>query len=535
MRANTGSLSRLAVILAALSIVPVGGALAVDAPAGGVSKPPSAQMHAMIMTIGAYREGIPPLRGVQYDAETATQIAKRMGVMDSNIRVYRDDELTLDGMKKAFDELEARVQQDDQVFIYYSGHGGRQLVRDADQPERCAESLITIDGSGFIDAELEARLKRLSQKAQKLVMLLDACHSGGVTTRSLGGSKPQNEEFTPKYFSPKGGNDVCAKPVNVLTRSINSNMKVPGSGAGNYTYIASARNNEISLDQPGKGGVASQAWLECMNGAAEDLDGSGSLSADEVRTCTQDKINLKLSKAKGVLPHHVSITGNPDLSLGFAEKSAPAPAAASAATPAQSAAPPASAPSAAASKPAAKPNPLATLKDIFNNRDDRRVVEMKPAKQKLKIGQDAFEFTLKSSHEGHVYLLMVGSDGTSFDLLFPNQIDHDNRIRAGETLKLPRASWELSAQGPVGKNTLLAIVAESPRDFSNIGMQPAGPFSSIDVKENKTGTSNIQKVAGSSANAGAGECLSAKTRNLAIVKRCSNAYGAALMTVEEVQ
>lgn len=530
------TVGRLGVILASLFIAHVNAAPTSAAAAGntGVSKPPSANMHAMILTIGNYREGIPPLRGVQYDAETATQIARKMGVMDSNIRVYRDDELTLDGIKKAFDDLEARVQQDDQVFIYYSGHGGRQLVKNADQSERCAESLISIDGTGFVDVELEARLKRLSQKAQKLVMLLDACHSGGVTTRALG---EKSTEFTPKYFYAKGGLDACSKPVNVLTRSINANLKVPGSGANNYTYIAAARDNEISLDQPGKGGVASQAWLDCMNGAAIDTDGSGSLSADEIKACAQEKINLKLSKAKGVLPHHVSITGNPDMIIGFAEKSAAAaPAQGSAtSTPAPAASPTTSAPAKPAAQPAAKLNPIATLKDIYNNRDDRRVVELKAAKQKLKIGQDAFEFTLKSSHEGHVYLLMVGSDGTSFDLLFPNQLDHSNKILAGETLKLPRASWELSAQGPVGKDTLLAIVAESPRDFSNIGMQPAGPFSSIDVKGNREGARDIQLVTGSSSNAGAGECLSAKTRNLAIQKKCSNAYGSALLVVEEVQ
>lgn len=488
----------------------------------GISKPPSAQVHAIIMAIGAYQKGIPPLGGVKYDVNTATEIAKKMGVMESNIRVYRDEELTLEGMKKAFDELETRVQPDDQVFIYYSGHGGRQLVNEPDRGERCAEAFVTVDGDGFIDTEVDTRLKRLGQKAQKLIVLIDACHSGGITTRALGTTEP---EFSPKYWR-KGGVDACAKPVNVVTRSLNADLKKPGSGANNYTYIAAARANEISLDQPGKGGVASQAWLECMNGAAVDLDGSGSLSAEETRSCAQEKIDTKLAKARGVLPHHVSITGNAETIIGFTEKSAATP---------TSTASPASKPS--TEKPVAKPskpNPIATLKDIYNNRDDRRLVEMKAPRQKLKIGKDILEFTLKSSHEGHVYLLMVGSDGTTFDLLFPNQIDKRNEIRAGETLTLPRATWELAVQGPAGKDTLLAIVTESPRDFSRIGMQAAGPFSVIDSSENKDAPRDLQRATSSSANAGAGECLSAKTRNLVIQKRCSNAYGAAMLTLEEV-
>lgn len=526
----------------------------------GISRPDSPRIHALIMTIGDYREGIPKLTGVKYDAETARQIARRMGVMEENIRVLRDDELTYDGMSKAFDGLESRVQEDDQVFVYYSGHGGRQLVREDGAPERCAESLITVDGVGFTDSEVESRLKRLAQKAQKLIVLLDACHSGGVTTRAIK-TEAKAAEFLPKYWQGKGDLDTCAKPTNVTTRGITAATRSVGSGGNNYTYIAAARDNEISFDQPGKGGVASQAWLECMNGGARDLDGSGGLSADEIRVCAQEKIDSKLSKAAGVLPHHVSITGNTRAIIGFASTPAapeatpavaatsvppPTPAATPVPPPSSSTKPPAGAQVAAAAPTAppanlvplptpVKPNPAATLEDIFGNRDDRRLVELKAAKQKLKINKDNFEFTLTSSHEGHVYLLMVGTDGTTFDLLFPNQLDRNNEIKAGETLKLPRSSWDLTVQGPAGKDTLLAMVTESPRDFSKLGMQPAGPFSVIDAKAAPARTRDIQLVTGSSANATVGECLSEKTRTLAVQKRCSNSYGAALLVVEEVK
>ena len=532
----------------------------------GFSKPESPTAHALIMAIGDYQGPIPKLEGVPYDVATSTEIARRMGVPAGNIQVLRDRELTLDGMRLALDALEAKLGGSDQVFIYYSGHGGRQTVKEENGTERCAESLISVDGQGFTDVELESRLKRVAQKAQKTIVLIDACHSGGVTTRAIAGAQ---RPFTPKSWTPPDRD--CVKPTNVLTRSAVAS-KVAGSGGSNFVHIAASRDSEISLDQPGRGGVATQAWLACLAGAAKDADGSGGLSAEEIRTCAQDRITQQLRNVQGFLPHHVVVTGNSGMVLSYAAKEAPAaaapaptpappppgpvpPAPASVAAPAPTPAPapvaaPAAAPAAApvaapvavavavaaapspAPAPAAKPAPLAALNDIYNSRDDRRLVTLATDKPTLKIGRDSIGFTLTSREGGHVYLLMVGSDGKTFDLLFPNAFDRNNVIEAGATLRLPRASWQLAAEGPPGKDTLLAIVTDSPRDFSAAGLKPSGPFSVVEAVAAK----DIQLVTAGAEKPAAEEC-SDKTslRNIVIKKRCSTGYGAALLTVEEVR
>ena len=486
----------------------------------GFSKPPSATAHALIMTIGDYQGNIPKLKGVPYDSATATKIAQRMGVPAANIQTLKDGDLTLEGMRKALDELEAKLGGNDQVFIYYSGHGGRQLVQE-DGNERCAESLITVDGQGFTDAEMERRLKRFSEKAQKTIVFLDACHSGGVTTRSVSAA---NAAFAPKSYTPPGVS--CTKPTNVLTRSI-SQPKPPGSGGANFVYIAAARDSEVSLDQPGRGGVASQAWLACMSGAAKDLDGSGGLSAEEIQACAQDRIEKQLKGAQGFLPHHVSINGNPAMVLSYAVKDMEPPAVvavSAAAAPAVVAAPAAAA--------QAKPSALAALNDIYNSRDDRRLVNLTTANPTLKIGRDAINFTLTSREGGYVYLLMVGSDGQTFDLLFPNQLDRNNLIEPGASMRLPRPAWQLTAEGPPGKDTLLAIVTDNPRDFSDAGLKPSGPFSAVEAVAAK----DIQLVTAGATQPADAECANpASTRNIAIKKRCSTGYAAALLTIEEVR
>lgn len=496
----------------------------------GFSKPETPGAHALIMAIGEYRNGIPALDGVQFDVASATDIARRMGVPAGNIQVMRNGELTLDGMRRGLDELEARLGGSDQVFIYYSGHGGRQIVKDNDGSERCAESLITVDGQGFTDAEFEARLKRVAGKAQKTIVLLDACHSGGVTTRALAQAQPM---FSPKSWTPPERD--CVKPSNMLTRSAVVS-KVAGSGGANFVHIAAARDNEVSLDQPGRGGVATQAWLACLAGAAKDTDGSGGLSAEEIRVCAQERIEQQLRNVQGFLPHHVAITGNPSVVLSYAVKEAPmvavSPAPTFAPVPIAAPAVPAATPVAQGPAASAGPAPLATLNDIYHSRDDRRLVTLTTEKSKLTIGRDSIGFTLTSREGGHVYLLMVGSDGQAFDLLFPNAFDRNNVIEAGATLRLPRASWQLSAEGPPGKNTLLAIVADSPRDFSAAGLKASGPFSVVGAVAAK----DIQLVTAGAAKPATEECADSNAlRTLAVKKRCSTAYGAALLTVEEVR
>ena len=61
----------------------------------------------------------------------------------------------------------------------------------------------------------------------------------------------------------------------------------------------------------------------------------------------------------------------------------------------------------------------------------------------MRIGRDQLQLSVTSSHAGHVYLLMLGSDRKSFYLLFPNGLDGDNRIQAGKPLALPRPDWAL--------------------------------------------------------------------------------------------
>lgn len=516
--------------------------------------------HALIMTVSNYKGGVPELPGVKWDAAKAADIAKSMGVDPANMEFLKDEQMTVEGIDNAINKLVERINPGDSAFIYYSGHGGRTIV--LDPKPRCAETLVTVTGDSYVDTRLQQQLQRISQKAGKVIAFFDACHSGGVTTRSGVGARAQ---FRSKSWS-KSDTETCVRPVNVITRSLQKSS-TPGSGTGNYVYIAAARDNEVALDHPSKGGIATSAWKECIAGSAVDKDGSGGLSAIEIQDCAQEKIEDAVRGNMSVLPHHVTIAGNVNAVLAFSRgtsgaspvlaASLPAqPATSQVPTPFAAAPPPGSStpplqttmqiiPSPAPSKPLAPASatpliptlapplgPAATLNDLYSNRDDRRVVKVSPENPILKVGLDKLSFSVTSSHAGYLYVLMAGSDGSGFDLLFPNQLDQSNMLAPGEILELPRSSWEVTAGGPAGTDTLLVLVSEAPRNFKSLPLKPTGPFSAIE--SSVVNAKDIQLVFGGGTPATA-ECKQESARrNLAVAQRCSTSYGAALLSVREV-
>jgi hypothetical protein len=122
---------------------------------------------------------------------------------------------------------------------------------------------------------------------------------------------------------------------------------------------------------------------------------------------------------------------------------------------------------------------IATLKDVEAQRNPTRKLDIKMAKKTLKINQDYLDLQIKSSHDGYLYLVLLGSDKKSFYVLYPNQLDGDNRIQAGKMINLPKASWQIKAAGPAGVDHILALVADSPRDLKALealGADPNSPF-----------------------------------------------------------
>ncbi|MGQ3096321.1 MAG: DUF4384 domain-containing protein, partial [Roseateles sp.] len=92
-------------------------------------------------------------------------------------------------------------------------------------------------------------------------------------------------------------------------------------------------------------------------------------------------------------------------------------------------------------------------------------VQAMAERTRLRIDQDDLRFSVSASRDGYVYVLLAGPDG-SLVQLYPNDRAKNNHIRAGETLRLPGASWPLKASDPPGLEHFFVLVTAEPRSFA---------------------------------------------------------------------
>ncbi len=495
---------------------------------GSRAFPPRSNRHALIIGLGHYQQDparrVADLEGLGADMASALSMARSLQVPDANITLLRDDAATSAGIEAAITALAERTQPGDRVFIYWSGHGSRYFDAGAGG---CVETLLPYDLQDVTNRQLAQWLRPIGAKADKLMVLYDACHSAGIApaatagpaTRALGSAL--QAKFTP-------GPDTCNVPSNVRTRSLGAAAAALGLTGQDVVHISSSRPDELSLQDPTRGGLATAAFRECLQGDARDADGSGSISVQELADCAQAKVDAALVGNPRFRAPHLVLSGNRE----FVPAWFSAPAAAGAVT-----VPPAGAPSAV---PAPTLSPLAVatapdntapavplsrvLEQIHGQRDGKRNVTVTATPERLRIGADALGLRITASHAGHVYVAMLGSDGESLYLLFPNQLDGANRIEPGQTLALPRSRWAVKAGGPPGQNQLLVVVSDGARDLAALGGSAAGPF--VKALTDAQGRAQLQWLMGTSAQAknAAAPCAGGA---------CSDAFGSALISVEE--
>jgi hypothetical protein len=492
--------------------------------AGGGDAPSSPSNHALIITVSEYQRS--PLPGVLTDRKLATELAARFGVPPQNIVQLSEGEVTREGLKQAFADLDQTIMPGDKLYVYFSGHGARSLNKATGQ---CTESIVTQDMRVVTNAEFAGMLKPLSKKTDKTVVMLDSCHSGGVAAAADSRALPSPAGAQRPKFSAEASSPQCAVAVNLgsfSTRGVELNTTDQ-----NLVILAAARNNEVAWDTS-KGGALTYNFSQCLGGTAADTDHSGSLSMRELTDCVQARLDKTQEDSAR---QHVTLVGNSGLVPAFSERAPNAPTAPTATNAPHAPVP--NGPDAQTMLPPPPVDTLAALNDIYNQRDDRWQVTAKLDQPTLKIGSN-LKFSVNSQRDGFVYLFYQGTQPDSFYLLFPNQLDSANAISANQEIALPRSDWSVTALGPRGTDHLMVMVTETPRDFSALALpaeyvSQAGPFEKIG--HTPQAVARIGQIATLSAAARKPQCQTSTSRDLGVARQCSNVFGASMVSVEEIE
>jgi hypothetical protein len=470
------------------------------AQATGLHAPLQPSNHALIITVSEYQRS--PLPGVLTDRKLAKELAQRFGVPAQNIVELSEQQVTREGLKQALGSMNQVIMPGDKLYVYFSGHGARFFSKATGQ---CAESIVMQDMHVVTNTEFANMLKPLSAKTDKTIVMLDSCHSGGVAqaagSRGIGPGDQRRAKFSPEASSPQ-----CSLAVNdrSFSQTRGSDLNTTDN---NLVILAAARNNEVAWDTS-KGGALTYNFEQCLNGGATDSDHSGSLSMQELTACVQARLDKTQEESAR---QHATLAGNAALVPAFVDSG-----------------PIGAAPAAA--------DPLATLKDIYSQRDDRWQVQASFDQPSLKIGTN-LAMSIRSQRDGFVYMFYQGTQPGSFYLLFPNQLDSNNAIAANQDLQLPRHDWSVTALGPRGTDHVMVMVSATARDFSTLALpaeyvSAAGPFERI--RPTALAVAHISQIATLSATAGQAACQNAgDKRDLGVARQCSNVFGASLVSVEE--
>ena len=181
--------------------------------------------YAVVIGIEQYRQKLPNADFALHDAKIVTDyLTKVMGYPEENVVTLTNDHATYVDLVKYFEKwLPNNIQQNDSVFIYYSGHG-------APNPKTGDAYLVPYDGDpSFID-QTGYSLNRMYDSlgklpAKQIIVALDSCFSGA------------------------GGRSVLAEG----SRPLVMNLRTFAVLSKNMTIITAASGDQISSTYKDKG------------------------------------------------------------------------------------------------------------------------------------------------------------------------------------------------------------------------------------------------------------------------------------------
>jgi hypothetical protein len=198
--------------------------------------------HAIVIGLEKYRNELPKADYAEQDAKIIAQyLSKSLGYEEQNVAVLINDRATKSDFEKYFETwLPNRVEKDDTVFVYFSGHG-------APNPKTGDAFLVPYDGDPVFLDNTGYPLNRLFRNladlpAKEIIVVLDSCFSGA------------------------GGRSVIAKGMRPIITEVNG----PNLGNGKTVLIAASTGQQVSSSYDEKGhGLMTYFFLKGLRGEGD--------------------------------------------------------------------------------------------------------------------------------------------------------------------------------------------------------------------------------------------------------------------------
>jgi len=203
--------------------------------AGSVFEPTISKSYALLIGIGeAYRKnGFTPLANASSDVAAVAEMLEALP-RPWEVELLTDDQATRDGIMRAKQVLEDKLEPDDRALIFYAGHG----TAHADSEE----SGWIVPADGQTQADDPSRLKWIrydefkrffdEAPAKHIMILMDCCYSGRFAKERSSGAVP----FEQRYLSRK---------AHVVLTSGRGNETVLDGAQGERSPFAAAFMNAI--------------------------------------------------------------------------------------------------------------------------------------------------------------------------------------------------------------------------------------------------------------------------------------------------
>lgn len=143
------------------------------------------QGHALVIGVGTHQfaaQADVPI--TKADASAVAAILcdpNACGYPPTQVKFIHDEGATKAGILTALDALAQRVGEKDTVFLFYAGHGalGTQSNYYLVSHDAQVKDKRIVEGTGVSEAELLAKLRAI--KAQRMVLIFNACHAGHLS------------------------------------------------------------------------------------------------------------------------------------------------------------------------------------------------------------------------------------------------------------------------------------------------------------------------------------------------------------------